>query len=89
MPRTHQKPAYDLPERRELAQKIRDKIEKSSLTYVWLVHRLSDAGIYTDKFELSAVLSCTRIGPKADEILRLSLEILDTYESAFAAVEIE
>ena len=89
MPRTPRKPTFNLSERRELAQTIKEKIEKSSLTYVWLVHRLSDAGIYTDKFELSAVLSCTRIGPKADEILRLSLEILDTYESAFAAVDIE
>ena len=89
MPRTPRKPTFNLSERRELAQTIKEKIERFSLTFVWLVHRLADAGIFTDKFELSATLSCTRVGPKADEILRLSLEILDTYESAFAAVDIE
>ena len=89
MPGTSRKSAYRLDEQRELTRKIKESVERHSLTYVWLVQRLSDAGLYTDKFELSAVLSCTRRGPKADEILRLSLEILNTYESAFASVEIE
>ena len=89
MPGTSRKSAYSLDEQRELTRKIKEKVEGSSLTYVWLVHRLSDASVYTDKFELSAILSCTRRGPKADEILRLSLEILETYESAFASVNIE
>lgn len=88
MPRTPRMPTFNLSERRELAQRIKEKVESFSLTYVWLVHRLADAGVLTDKFELSATLSCTRVGPKADEILRVSYEILNTYESSFAAAEI-
>lgn len=75
-------------ERKELAAAIRAKIKQYQLTYVWLVSRLSDEGLLTDKFEMSSVLSGTRIGPKADNILRLSLNILDTYESTFAATKI-
>lgn len=75
-------------ERKELAAAIRAKIERFQLTYVWLISRLSDEGLLTDKHELSATLSCSRIGPKADKILRLSLSILDTYESTFMAAKI-
>ena len=67
-------------DRSSYAEQIRDKISHFTLTYAWLIHRLSDEGLLTDKFEMSATLSGTRIGPKADEILRRSLDILNEYE---------
>ncbi len=74
-------------ERKELAAAIRAKVEQFQLTYVWLVSRLSDEGLLTDKHEMSATLSGSRIGPKADEILRQSLGILTIYENTFAAAK--
>ena len=68
-------------DRSSYAEQIRDKISHFTLTYAWLIHRLSDEGLLTDKFEMSATLSGTRIGPKADEILRRSLDILNEYEA--------
>lgn len=68
-------------DRSSYAEQIRDKISRFTLTYAWLIHRLSDEGLLTDKFEMSATLSGTRIGPKADEILRRSLDILNEYEA--------
>jgi len=67
-------------DRSSIAEQIKDKVSRSSLTYTWLIHRLSDEGLLTDKFEMSATLSGTRIGPKADEILCRSLDILNEYE---------
>lgn len=67
-------------DRSSIAEQIRDKVFRFTLTYTWLIHRLSDEGLLTDKFEMSATLSGTRIGPKADEILCRSLDILNEYE---------
>ena len=67
-------------DRSSIAAQIKDKVARCTLTYTWLIHRLSDEGLLTDKFEMSATLSGTRIGPKADEILRRSLDILNKYE---------
>ena len=68
-------------ERASLAEQIKNKVSRFTLTYTWLIRRLSDEGLLTDKFEMSATLSGTRIGPKADEILRRSLDILNEYEA--------
>lgn len=67
-------------DRSSIAEQIKDKVSRFTLTYAWLIHRLSDEGLLTDKFEMSATLSGTRIGPKADEILCRSLDILNEYE---------
>lgn len=66
--------------RRNMAGEIRSKVTNANLTFVWLIHRLSDRGLFTDKFELSATLSGSRTGPKADDILTQSLAILTEYE---------
>ena len=73
-------PSLTTDERLRISEVIREKISHFSLTYVWLIHRLSDDGMFTDKFEMSAVLSGMRTGPKADEILRRSNAILTEYE---------
>ena len=52
----------------------------ASLTFTWLIRQLSDEGLMTDKYEMSATLSGVRTGDKADEILRLSLDILHRYQ---------
>lgn len=67
-------------ERTKYAEQIREMVVDSSLTYTWLIRRLSDEGLITDKFEMSATLSCVRTGCKADEILRRSLDILREYQ---------
>lgn len=67
-------------ERIKYAEQIREIVTDSSLTYTWLIRRLSDEGMITDKFEMSATLSGVRTGSKADEILRRSLDILHEYQ---------
>ena len=67
-------------DRSSYAEQIRDKISHFTLTYAWLIHRLSDEGLLTDKFEMSATLAGVRTGSKADEILRRSLSILREYQ---------
>ena len=39
-------------DRSSYAEQIRDKISHFTLTYAWLIHRLSDEGLLTDKFEM-------------------------------------
>ena len=68
-----------------MAVKERDKIRvallTNSLSQVWLINRLEERGISTDKAELSSALSGTRKGAKIDNIIKTSREILDEYES--------
>ena len=68
------------PERTSIAVQIRTLVEGFSLTYTWLIRQLSDEGLMTDKFEMSATLAGVRTGSKADEILRRSLSILREYQ---------
>lgn len=68
------------PERTSIAEQIRTLVENFSLTYTWLIRQLSDEGLMTDKFEMSATLAGVRTGSKADEILRRSLSILREYQ---------
>lgn len=69
------------PERKDYAEEVRQLVSNFSLTYTWLIHRLSDEGLMTDKFEMSATLAGVRTGSKADEILRRSLCILKEYQA--------
>lgn len=75
------------PERTSIAEQIRTLVEGFSLTYTWLIRQLSDEGLMTDKFEMSATLAGVRTGSKADEILRRSLSILQEYEERMGAVQ--
>ena len=68
-------------ERTSIAEQIRKLVSGFSLTYTWLIRRLSDEGLTTDKFEMSATLAGVRTGSKADEILRRSLCILKEYQA--------
>ena len=63
---------------------IRATLTRNKLTHVWLINRLNEAGVRTDKTEFSSVLNGTRIGPKADTILSTALSILTKYEEAMA-----
>lgn len=67
-------------ERTKYAEQIREMVTRWSLTFTWLIRQLSDEGLMTDKFEMSATLSGVRTGSKADEILRRSLDILREYQ---------
>lgn len=64
---------------------IRNRISNNRLTFVWLIDQLHLRGIVTDKTELSSVFAGTRNGPKAENIVATSAQILDEYESKFAA----
>lgn len=74
-------------ERKTLAARVKRQLTEYRLTQVWLIQQLGLRGMTTDKFEMSAILSNTRIGPKADEILRQSADVLDTYGSRMGVGE--
>lgn len=67
-------------ERMSYREQIREFVTGASLTFTWLIRQLSDEGLMTDKYEISATLSGIRTGKKADEILRRSLDILHRYQ---------
>ena len=66
-------------EREFLTAQIREQLTQYRLTQVWLIRQLSVIGLLTDKSEMSSVLSGTRLGSKADEILRKSAKVLAVY----------
>lgn len=59
--------------------RIRVLLLENSLSQVWLISRLEERGVITDKSELSSALSGSRKGKKVDIILKNSLDILDDY----------
>lgn len=61
--------------------KIRVALFENSLSQVWLINRLEERGVITDKTELSSALSGTRHGEKVDKIIATSADILEEYES--------
>ena len=61
----------------EEGHKIRVSLAEFGLTQVWLIEELRKRGLITDKTEMSSVLSGTRHGRKADQILKTSVEILN------------
>ncbi len=65
--------------------RIRVLLFENSLSQVWLINRLEEKGICTDKTELSSALSGTRRGEKITKIIKTSLEILNDYVSKMKA----
>lgn len=59
--------------------RIRVLLFENSLSQVWLINRLEEKGIFTDKSELSSALSGSRRGEKIDKIISTSIEILNDY----------
>lgn len=66
---------------KEERDKIRLMLYRNTLTNAWLVNRLEEREVITEKTEMSSVLRGTRKGAKAESIIKTSLEILDDYES--------
>lgn len=66
---------------REERDRIRLMLFRNTLTNAWLINRLEERGIITEKTEMSSVLRGTRKGAKAESIIKTSLGILDDYES--------
>lgn len=62
---------------------IRNQLSDNRLSFVWLIEQLRLRGIVTDKAELSSVFSGTRNGPKVENILTTSEQILNEYETLF------
>ena len=66
---------------REERDRIRLMLYRNTLTNAWLVNRLEERGIITEKSEMSSVLRGVRKGAKAESIINTSLEILEEYEA--------
>lgn len=62
---------------------IRERLQKHSLSYVWLIAQLGNRGVKTDKTEMSSVVAGTRTGDKADSIIQTANSIIDEYEKVF------
>ena len=67
---------------RDERDRIRMMLYRNTLTNTWLINRLEEKGINTEKSELSSVLRGVRKGAKAESIIKASIEILDFYEKA-------
>lgn len=68
-------------------EKIRMQIHIHKLSYAWLINQLRMRGIITDKSEMSSIIAGTRKGAKAEKIIKISLEILNSYENGWVLVE--
>jgi len=66
---------------REERDRIRLMLYRNTLTNAWLVNRLEERGIITEKTEMSSILRGVRKGAKAESIINTSLEILEEYEA--------
>ena len=72
---------------REERDRIRLMLYRNTLTNAWLVNRLEERGVITEKTEMSSVLRGVRKVAKAESIIKTSLEILDDYESKMGVCE--
>ena len=63
--------------------KIRDRLKRHRLSFVWLIFQLEKRNIVTDKTEVSSIFAGTRKGAKADSIIQATTAILDDYEKGF------
>lgn len=72
---------------REERDRIRMMLYRNTLTNAWLVNRLEEKGINTEKTEMSSVLRGVRKGAKAESIINSSIEILENYESLMGVLE--
>ena len=59
---------------------IKEMLFRNTLTQNWLINRLQEHGVKTDKTELSAILNKRRKGNKVTLVLDTSLLILRDYE---------
>lgn len=67
-------------------QYIRLKLVELYLSGTWLRNQLEKAGVAIHGPVLSNILSGSRKGPQADEVLKLSRRILDNYEKKMNAL---
>ncbi len=65
---------------KEEREKIRLMLYRNTLTHTWLINRLEEKGVKTEKTEMSSVLRGVRKGAKAKTIITTSLKILENYE---------
>ena len=72
---------------REGRDRIRLMLYRNTLTNAWLVNRLEERGVVTEKTEMSSVLRGVRKGAKAETIIKNSLEILNDYEAKMGVRE--
>lgn len=71
-------------EQRERARAVRERIEKNDLTQQWLLARLEEEKIETNKCEISGIFAGRRVGMKVGRILDKAEEIIGKYERGMA-----
>ncbi len=72
---------------REEREKIRMMLFRNTLTNAWLINRLEERDIITEKSEMSSVLRGVRKGAKAEKIIMNSIDILERYETMMGVHE--
>ena len=72
---------------REAREKIRMMLFRNTLTNAWLINRLEERDIITEKSEMSSVLRGVRKGAKAEKIILNSIDILERYETMMGVHE--
>lgn len=72
---------------REEREKIRMMLFRNTLTNAWLINRLEERDIITEKSEMSSVLRGVRKGAKAEKIILNSIDILERYETMMGVHE--
>lgn len=72
---------------REEREKIRMMLFRNTLTNAWLINRLEERDIITEKSEMSSVLRGVRKGAKAEKIIMNSIDILERYEMVMGVNE--
>lgn len=64
-------------------ERVMLSLRRNRLTSQWLLEQLSTRGVAVDKTELSRILSGTRNGKKAAEVITESLLVIAKYEKCF------
>ena len=62
-----------------MEQRIKRLLDEYRLSQKWLMHQLRKYGIKVDKTELSNILGESRKGPKVQNVLLVSMDILNRY----------
>ena len=60
-------------------EQLRGMLAQYCLTYVWLCSQLNKRGVNITPHELCLYVTGRRQGPKAHEIIRVSLDIVNCY----------
>ena len=73
----------DPAEQERKRTEIKRRLSNYRLSQVWLINQLAKRGLFTDKTEMSSVLSGSRIGAKSEYLLNSCIDVLNYYQENF------